>query len=148
MGKAPNQAQRRAFYNRYYEVPHNVSSIFTGREEISRSLQDLCLPSKPPSAQKTQKRHVLYGLGGSAKTQNCLKFAQDHRERYDYLTICCNVMGKESSVRLSGRFLPLKSFLPQYLHCAASKCSTMIFLYISPRSLVSSFSISLLIAFC
>ena len=148
MGKAPNQAQHRALYNRYYKVPHNVSSIFTGREEISRSLQDLCLPSKPPSAQKTQKRHVLYGLGSSGKTQICLKFAQDHRERYDYFTICCNVMGKESSVRLSGRFLPLKSFLPEYLHCAASKCLTMICMHISLHSIVSSFSSNFLMAFC
>ncbi|KAI9866891.1 MAG: hypothetical protein M1813_000833 [Trichoglossum hirsutum] len=29
-----------------------------------------------------QKRFVLYGLGGSGKTQVCLKFAQDYREKF------------------------------------------------------------------
>ena len=69
-------------HNKYFEVPRNVSSIFTGRQDICRDLQERCVPSDPPSAQKTQKRYVLYGLGGSGKTQVCLKFAQDHRERY------------------------------------------------------------------
>lgn len=29
-----------------------------------------------------QRKFVLYGLGGSGKSQLCLKFAEDHRERY------------------------------------------------------------------
>ena len=80
---AQNHTQSRAYHNKYFEVPSNVSSIFTGREDICQDLQERCLPSSPPSAQKTQKIYVLHGLGGSGKTQICLKFAQDHRERYD-----------------------------------------------------------------
>ena len=80
---AQNHIQSWVPHNKYFEVPRNVSSIFTGREDICRDLRERCLPSDPPSAQKTQKRYVLHGLGGSGKTQICLKFAQDHRERYD-----------------------------------------------------------------
>ena len=80
---ALNHLQSRAPHNKYFEIPHSASSIFTGREDICQDLQGRCLPSDPPGAQKMQKRYVLYGLGGSGKTQICLKFAQDHRERYD-----------------------------------------------------------------
>ena len=95
---AQNHIQSRAPHNKYFEVPRNVSSIFTGREDICQDLQERCLPSNPPSAQKTQKRYVLHGLGGSGKTQICLKFAQDYRERYDnrnlileYRIFCLNL---------------------------------------------------------
>ena len=95
---ALNHTKSRARHNKYFEVPRSVSSIFTGREDICRDLQERCLPSHPPSAQKTQRRYVLYGLGGSGKTQICLKFAQDHRERYDnryqfskYGNLCLNL---------------------------------------------------------
>lgn len=70
------------FRNTYYEVPHLLSSVFTGRIDICEQLEAACLPSKKTNALKIQKRFVLYGLGGSGKTQICLKFAQDHRERY------------------------------------------------------------------
>lgn len=82
----------RAPHNKYFEVPRNVSSIFTGREDICQDLQERCLPSNPPNAQKKQKRYVLHGLGGSGKTQICLKFAQDHRERYDNRCLIPNIL--------------------------------------------------------
>jgi hypothetical protein len=76
------QSETRGPYNKHYNVSHHVSSIFTGRDDINEELRKQCLPSEPPYAQKIQKRHVLYGLGGSGKTQICLRFAQEHRERY------------------------------------------------------------------
>ena len=59
-----------------------MSSVFTGRVEIGRELREGCLPTEPIHLQSVQKRFVVYGLGGSGKTQVCLKFAQDHREKY------------------------------------------------------------------
>ena len=67
--------------NKHFELPFDVSPCFTGRDDIGRELRDNCLPSKN-LAPKLQKRFVLYGLGGSGKTQMALKFASDHRERY------------------------------------------------------------------
>ncbi|KAL8743440.1 MAG: hypothetical protein Q9190_004209 [Brigantiaea leucoxantha] len=70
------------FRNKYFEVPRNPSSIFTGREEIGEQLRSRCLPSSKPNTQQQQKRFVIHGLGGSGKTQICLKFAEDHREEF------------------------------------------------------------------
>ncbi|MCJ1255882.1 Kinesin light chain 3 [Lignoscripta atroalba] len=69
-------------HNQYYNVPHNVSSMFTGRQGICQELEEKCLPSKADGVQNEQMRFVLYGLGGSGKTQVCLKFAQDNREKF------------------------------------------------------------------
>jgi len=65
--------------NKHYLVPHNVSAVFTGRNDVCKQLYENCVSSRPF---KTQTRFVLYGLGGSGKTQVSLKFAQDNRERY------------------------------------------------------------------
>ncbi|KAK3170058.1 hypothetical protein OEA41_009443 [Lepraria neglecta] len=68
------------FRNKYFEVPRDASSTFTGREEICEQLQARCLPSSTPNIRGQQKRYVIHGLGGSGKTQVCLKFVQDYRE--------------------------------------------------------------------
>jgi Cdc6-like AAA superfamily ATPase len=65
-------------YNQYYFVPHNSTGIFTGRDEILRKLHDCFFPNESRLA--TQKRFILYGLGGSGKTQTCTMFAELHRE--------------------------------------------------------------------
>lgn len=68
-------------YNKHYCVPYNLSGIFTGRCDIIRELREACLPPKLGDRPTEQKRYVLFGLGGSGKTQTSLKFAQDYRER-------------------------------------------------------------------
>ena len=68
------------FYNKYYEIPRDPSPLFTRRKEICEELQNKCLPSSPDS-QKRQERYVIYELDGSGKTQICLKFAENHREK-------------------------------------------------------------------
>ncbi|KAI9764687.1 MAG: hypothetical protein M1839_005787 [Geoglossum umbratile] len=68
--------------NMHYRVPHGVSPIFTGRGDTCRQLEQLCLPPEAPNDSRAQKRFVVYGMGGSGKTQVCLKFAQDHRGKF------------------------------------------------------------------
>ncbi|KAI9880614.1 MAG: hypothetical protein M1830_001965 [Pleopsidium flavum] len=68
--------------NKHFLIPHNVSSIFTGRDDITRRLQQKILSPSATDAPRQQKRFVLYGLGGSGKTQFCLKFAQDNRDSF------------------------------------------------------------------
>ena len=67
--------------NKYFHIPHSVSSIYTGREDIIHGLESKFLLSSINDVKHQQKRFVLYGLGGSGKTQFCLKFAQDNRDR-------------------------------------------------------------------
>ena len=67
--------------NKHYCVPQNLSAIFTGRDDIIQKIYNGFLSSDSEEKNLEQKRFVLYGLGGSGKTQACIKFAQDHRER-------------------------------------------------------------------
>ena len=112
---AQKHTQSWAPHNKYFEVPRNVSSIFTGREDICQDLQERCLPSNPPSAQQTQKRYVLHGLGGSGKTQICLRFAQNHRERYDNRCLIPNIWNSPISASRSMLFCGTLCFKPVLL---------------------------------
>lgn len=76
-------------HNKHFEVPYTVSSVFTGRENVCQRLSEACLPSNAREGHRIQKRFVLHGLGGSGKTQICLKFAQDHRERQVAMKLIC-----------------------------------------------------------
>ena len=79
----------------YYFIPHNSTGIFTGRDNVLRKLNDSFFPSRNESALATQKRFILYGLGGSGKTQICTRFAEVHR---DMLVVQCS---QSSAVRLT-----------------------------------------------
>ena len=77
--------------NKYFDIPQSVSSIFTGRDAMLDKLQTWMFEISPStraslgSHRSLQKRFVVYGLGGSGKTQFCCKFAQEHRERFAIL---------------------------------------------------------------
>jgi hypothetical protein len=67
--------------NKHFEVPHLLSPVFTGRhEDLQRLTQSFEVGPLPQVG--FQRRFVLFGLGGSSKTQICLKYIQEHRERY------------------------------------------------------------------
>ena len=68
-------------YNKHYIIPHNLSAIFTGRDDIIQKIYEGFLSPHAGERFNRQKRFVLYGLGGSGKTQTCIKFAEDYRER-------------------------------------------------------------------
>ena len=71
------------FRNKHFELPFDVSPYFTGGHDVRHELNQKCLPLEDHPAQSPQKRFVLYGLGGSGKTQMALKFASENRERYE-----------------------------------------------------------------
>ncbi|KAL6717650.1 hypothetical protein ACLMJK_005565 [Lecanora helva] len=68
--------------NKHFYIPQVVSSIFTGREDISETVRKCLLSPGDCSPARQQRRYVIHGIGGSGKTQFCSKFAQDHRERF------------------------------------------------------------------
>ena len=55
--------------------------MFTGREDDLHRLST-SFAARQSSQSQHQRRFVLFGLGGSGKTQICLKYVQAHRERY------------------------------------------------------------------
>ncbi|EFY94038.2 hypothetical protein MAA_10501 [Metarhizium robertsii ARSEF 23] len=77
-----SHADRIMSSNRHYCVPYDPTGIYTGRDNVLDDLHDSCLPPTTANGSTMQKRFILYGLGGSGKTQTCLKFAQEYRERF------------------------------------------------------------------
>lgn len=74
--------------NKHFEVPHHVSPVFTGQAQIGRRLETVFAPSSHERAK--QRRFVLFGMGGSGKTQICLQYVYTRRDRYidGYSLIC------------------------------------------------------------
>jgi len=68
------------FQNKHFVIPRNPAAAFTQRDRIYKPLQEACLPLANPDVPQ-QTRFVLCGLGGSGKTQLCLKFAEEYREK-------------------------------------------------------------------
>ncbi len=66
--------------NKHFHIPQVVSSYYTGREDIAKLVANALLPPDTKGVRQ-QRRFIIYGIGGSGKTQFCSKFAQDHRER-------------------------------------------------------------------
>jgi len=78
---AATLAIKSASSNHYFDIPQSVSSIFTGRETLLKELRQIFVPARGIIRDHHQQRFVIYGLGGSGKTQFCCKFAQDNRDR-------------------------------------------------------------------
>ena len=67
--------------NKHYIVPRCSSNYFTGRQVYSDMLKDKYTSGRRLSQKRENKVFVVYGLGGSGKTQFCLRYAEDHRTR-------------------------------------------------------------------
>ncbi|KAL8951543.1 MAG: hypothetical protein Q9222_002481 [Ikaeria aurantiellina] len=81
--------------NKYFHIPRAVSSIFTGREALLKDLRDdlnISLVDK----RHEQRRFVIFGLGGSGKTEFCCKFAQENRQSF-WGVFYINASSKESA---------------------------------------------------
>lgn len=68
--------------NRHFHIPQAVSSIFTGREDLSQVVENSLFATDITQSFRHQQRFIIYGIGGSGKSQFCSKFAQNHRERF------------------------------------------------------------------
>lgn len=73
--------------NEHFDTPKPVDQFYTGRKDKAEQLSRWLLPNSSLKsgdgagrAQRMQSRFVVYGIGGSGKTQFVCKFAEDHRE--------------------------------------------------------------------
>ena len=62
----------------------NSSFLFIERETFCEKLRVSCLSSSKLDTQRQQKKFVIYDLNESNKTQICLKFAKNYREKWIY----------------------------------------------------------------
>ena len=67
--------------NEHFEVPFDNNKNYVDRPSITNQLESLLGYSEAASAFRT-KRVVLYGLGGSGKTEIAIRFAESHRHHY------------------------------------------------------------------
>lgn len=60
-------------------IPRAASPLYTGRGELGERLARVFSidPLTPPTRQRT---FVIIGLGGTGKSEVCLKFAEEHDE--------------------------------------------------------------------
>ncbi|CAA9965141.1 NB-ARC and TPR domain protein [Pyrenophora teres f. maculata] len=67
--------------NEHFAIPKAVESHYLGRDIELSELEEAFWPKTPVQCHQ-QKRYVVYGVGGSGKTQFCGKYAQEFRNRY------------------------------------------------------------------
>lgn len=83
------QGEFKGLQNHYFHVPHSVSHVYTGQGQLRLELhQKFWKPSWSPSPPRLRV-FVLYGLGGSGKTQFCLKFVEEYRDKYFFPFSSC-----------------------------------------------------------
>ena len=68
--------------NELYVVPRCSSNYFTGRKMQAKILKDSFSAIGQRSKKHAHRVFVIYGLGGSGKTQFCLKYVEDNRSWY------------------------------------------------------------------
>ena len=71
-------------YNHWCLIPRKPSTYFTGRQKHANHVRDMFGPIRKHDDRGKSKIIVIYGLGGSGKTQFCLKYAEDNKHKYCY----------------------------------------------------------------
>jgi hypothetical protein len=68
--------------NKHWLVPRSTNTNFTGQGWLIQKLNRALLPTSADHRQRGQRRFVIFGLGGVGKSEICLKFAEENRDRY------------------------------------------------------------------
>lgn len=79
-GETKKDTVEPVWHNEHFYPPCAVSLDFIGQDEIIGALQTAFKPEQGLLSMKKQKRFVLYGIGGSGKTQISAKYAQDNQK--------------------------------------------------------------------
>ncbi|KAH6851250.1 hypothetical protein B0I37DRAFT_131949 [Chaetomium sp. MPI-CAGE-AT-0009] len=65
-----------------FHIPEETSPTFVGREDMLRTLRSAFFPGDRPTTRRGRKSFVVFGMGGSGKTELCSKFATDNKTEY------------------------------------------------------------------
>ncbi|KHN98862.1 tetratricopeptide repeat domain-containing protein [Metarhizium album ARSEF 1941] len=101
--------------NEYFETPQSVTSLFTGRQNLLDDLSGTFIQSGAAKAE-TQRRFVIYGLGGAGKTQFCCKFAEENRDRF--WGVFWIDAGSEERVKDGLKHIAALALLPRHANAA------------------------------
>lgn len=67
--------------NKWFIVERSPTTYFTGREAHAKDVKNRFSEAQRQGGRKSHATFVIYGLGGSGKTQFCLKYAHDNRSK-------------------------------------------------------------------
>ena len=81
-------------FNQWCIVPRSPSNYFTGRQKYARDVKEMLGPIHRHDERNKCKVLVFHGLGGSGKTQFCLKYVEDNKHRY----ICPEILSHFSLI--------------------------------------------------
>lgn len=70
--------------NRHFYPPQDTTATFIGRKHELQTLHTAFFPTAHKNADENKNIYVVFGMGGSGKTQFCSEFAHMYKERYDY----------------------------------------------------------------
>ncbi|KAI9656947.1 MAG: hypothetical protein M1831_004495 [Alyxoria varia] len=73
--------RRRQISEKPWTIPRTSHPLFTGRQRVRKRLATVLNPADP-STPACQKCFVISGLGGTGKSEVCIKFAEEHRDDY------------------------------------------------------------------
>ena len=68
--------------NEWFLIPRCSSPYFTGRQFYAEAVRKRLGPVSHLDEANRHRICVIYGLGGSGKTQFCLRYAEDNKSRY------------------------------------------------------------------
>lgn len=66
---------------RHFYPPHGSVSNLVGRKDMLDVIRNVLLPDDEQNNAEMPKSFVLFGMGGSGKTQLCSQFANEYRKR-------------------------------------------------------------------
>ncbi|KXX74801.1 Nephrocystin-3 [Madurella mycetomatis] len=66
----------------HFHPPEETSHSFIGRQDLLRNMRNAFFPSDRATTISGSKSFVIFGMGGSGKTELCTKFANDNKHRY------------------------------------------------------------------
>lgn len=66
---------------RHFHTPEETSHGFIGRQDLLRDMRNAFFPGDCATTVSGLKSFVIFGMGGSGKTELCSKFASDNKHR-------------------------------------------------------------------
>jgi hypothetical protein len=66
----------------HFHTPEETTPTFVGRQNLLQELRDAFFPDGYPNPMPGQKTLIVFGMGGSGKTELCSKYAHDNKHEY------------------------------------------------------------------
>ncbi|KAK0643989.1 hypothetical protein B0T16DRAFT_392425 [Cercophora newfieldiana] len=66
----------------HFHLPDDATPNFVGRQDALSTIHNAFFPDDRPSTTPGRKSFIVFGMGGSGKTELCCKFATEYKDQY------------------------------------------------------------------